>query len=287
MGTRPQGPSDLLSDDRMGELRDAEGGTGEGAGREGDGREGDGQEGNGREGNGWGEGRRWRRRGRCRRDTVGGMAPPALRLFLVRHGESPSNREMRYLGRRDEPLTATGVRQAECLAEALAGLRVAAVHASPLERASATGRRIAEALGLALVTEARLIEQCFGDWEGLTRAEAAARGSEEREQLLRWERDPEAAPPGGESLAAVESRVLALVADLAAAHPGAWVTLVSHVSPIKALLCAAMGVPLTAARRLFLDPGTLSVVDWGESPVVRLFNAHGHLGWRQARWMEH
>jgi hypothetical protein len=39
------------------------------------------------------------------------------------------------------------------------------------------------------------------------------------------------------------------------------------------------------ARRLFLDPGTLTVVDWGEAPVVRLFNAHGHLGWREARWM--
>jgi broad specificity phosphatase PhoE len=214
------------------------------------------------------------------------MAPPALRLFLVRHGESPSNRELRYLGRRDEPLTEAGVRQAECLAVALADLPLQAVYASPLERAAQTGRRIAERLGLPLVAEPRLLEQRFGDWEGLTRAEVAARGGEERERLLRWEGDPQVPPPGGESLAAVEARVLALLADLSAAHPGAWVTLVSHVSPIKALLCAALAVPLTAARRLFLDPGTLSVIDWGESPVVRLFNAHGHLGWRQARWMQ-
>jgi broad specificity phosphatase PhoE len=75
------------------------------------------------------------------------------------------------------------------------------------------------------------------------------------------------------------------LADLGAAHPGAWVTLVSHVGPIKVLLCTALAVPLTAARRLFLDPGTLSVIDWGESPVMRLYNAHGHLGWREARWM--
>lgn len=215
------------------------------------------------------------------------MPARPLRLFLVRHGESPSNRELRYLGRRDEPLTEAGVRQAECLAAALAGLALAAVYASPLQRATETGRLIAEGAGLPLVAEPRLIEQCFGEWEGLTRAELLARGGEDRERLLRWESDADAAPPGGESLTSVETRMRSLLADLAAAHQagGAPVALVSHVSPIKALLCAALGAPLLTARRLFLDPGTLSVVDWSDTPVVRLFNAHGHLGWREARWM--
>ncbi|HLX09410.1 MAG TPA: histidine phosphatase family protein [Thermoanaerobaculia bacterium] len=213
------------------------------------------------------------------------MAPPALRLFLVRHGESPSNRDMRYLGSRDEPLTATGVRQAECLAAALSDLPLAAVYSSPLQRAEQTGKRIAERLRVPLLAEPRLLEQCFGEWEGLTRTEVLERGGADRDLLLRWERDPDTAPPGGDSLAAVETRVRALLVELAAAHAGAWVTLVSHVGPIKALLCAALAVPLTAARRMFLDPGTLSVIDWGESPVIRLFNAHGHLGWREARWM--
>jgi broad specificity phosphatase PhoE len=213
------------------------------------------------------------------------MAAPALRLFLIRHGESASNRELRYLGSRDEPLTEAGERQAECLAAALSGLPLVAVYASPLQRAEQTGRRIAERLCLPLLAEPRLREQRFGEWEGLTRAEVLGRGGAERELLLRWERDPDTAPPGGDSLAAVEQRVRALLDDLATAHPGAWVALVSHVGPIKALLCAALAVPLTAARRLFLDPGTLSVIDWDEAPVIRLFNAHGHLGWREARWM--
>lgn len=223
-----------------------------------------------------------------------------LRLFLVRHGESASNREMRYLGSRDEPLTELGVQQAECLAAALAGLPIAAVYASPLRRAAATGERIAAGLGLPLSQEPRLREQGFGEWEGLTRAEVADRGAADREQLRRWEGDAAEAPPGGDSMAVVEGRMRSLVGDLAPVHPGGWVVLVSHVGPIKALLCAAMAVPLSAARRLFLDPGTLSVVDWGgdsERPVgsagpagpagsvVRLFNAHGHLGWREARWM--
>ena len=79
--------------------------------------------------------------------------------------------------------------------------------------------------------------------------------------------------------------MLDLIGDLSREHQGDWIVLVSHVGPIKALLCAALGVPLAAARHLFLDPATLSVVDWGDHPVVRLFNAHGHLGWDSARWM--
>jgi broad specificity phosphatase PhoE len=62
------------------------------------------------------------------------------------------------------------------------------------------------------------------------------------------------------------------------------VILVSHVGPIKTLLCAALGLPLTSARRLFLDPATVSVIDWGEAPVVRVFNSQAHPGFADARW---
>jgi broad specificity phosphatase PhoE len=210
------------------------------------------------------------------------MRDPLLRLLLVRHGEVLSNRELRYVGSRDEPLAESGVEQAGRLAEALAPLPVAAVYSSPLGRARETGERIAGARRLALRVEPRLREQSFGDWEGLTRAEVLAR---DPERLLGWEADLATAPPGGEPLTEVQERVLTLIGDLARDHRGEWVVLVSHVGPIKALLCAALGAPLATARHMFLDPATLSVVDWDERPVVRLFNAHGHLGWEAARWM--
>lgn len=209
---------------------------------------------------------------------------PRHRLFLIRHGETAANREMRYVGTSDVPLSEAGCGQAEGLAATLSGLPVAAVYASPLRRAQETGGRIAVALGLALSTSAGLAEQSFGDWEGLTRAEVLARG--DGDPLHRWEGDPGLAPPGGESLAAVQARIVGLVEELAAAHAdGAWLALVSHVGPIKALLCAALGAPLATARRFFLDPGTVSVVDWGATPVVRLFNAHGPLDLAGARWI--
>jgi len=43
--------------------------------------------------------------------------------------------------------------------------------------------------------------------------------------------------------------------------------------------------PLSGVQHLWLDPATVSVVDWCARPVVRLINAHGHLGWTTARWM--
>lgn len=205
-----------------------------------------------------------------------------LRLFMVRHGETPFNREMRYLGTTDEPLSPDGVQQAERLASSLGRLQLQAVYASPLSRAAETGRRIAEACRVDLRLEPRLREQAFGEWEGLTRSEVLER---DQDRLLRWEADLGLAPPGGESLLSVQERTLAVIDDLARVHPGEWITLVSHVGPIKALLCAALDAPLATARRMFLDPGTVTVLDWGRHPVVRLFNAHGHLDWESARWM--
>jgi probable phosphoglycerate mutase len=208
-----------------------------------------------------------------------------LRLFLIRHGEAAANTEMRYLGTRDDPLTERGAEQARLLARALAELPIQAVYSSPLSRATATADPIASALGLPVRPEARLREAAFGEWEGLTRAEVMARGAADCELLARWECDAAAAPPSGESLAEVAGRVRDLVRDLAEGHAGASIALVSHVTPIKALIASALGAPLESARRFFLDPATVSVVDWGDTPLVRLINAHGHLGWTRARWM--
>lgn len=216
------------------------------------------------------------------RDNLRSLSAPILRLLLARHGEIPSNREFRYVGSLDEPLAAAGLEQADRLAAALASLPVRAVYSSPLLRTRETARRIAAAHELPLRLEPRLREQAFGEWEGLTRAQVL---ESDGERLRGWEGDLSLAPPGGESLAAVQARMLDLVGELALDHTGDCLVLVSHVGPIKALLCAALGVPLAAARHMFLDPATLSVVDWGAHPVVRLFNAHGHLGWDAARWM--
>jgi len=221
------------------------------------------------------------------------MPTSFVRLFLVRHAEAIANPELRYLGSRDDPLTARGQWQALQLAQAFTPLALAAVYTSPLQRAVATATPIAEAHSMSSIPEPRLVEAAMGTWEGLRRAEILARSPDDAAHHQRWEADPTCAPPGGESLAAVQARVVACVRDLSERHTGAAVVLVSHVGPIKALLCTAMDVPLTTAQRMFLDSATISVIDWGADAIewgvpalLRLYNAHYHLGWAAAQWMQ-
>ncbi|MEJ2109307.1 MAG: histidine phosphatase family protein [Acidobacteriota bacterium] len=209
-----------------------------------------------------------------------------VRLFIIRHGQTADNVQMRYLGRRDEPLTDTGRMQAGRVAEALSPFPVQAVYSSPLIRAADTAARIKEACHATLFKDERLIEGSFGCWEGLRRDEVIQRGSPDVDLLARWESDASGAPPGGESLKDIQTRVISLVKDLEDLWSGKSIALVSHVGPIKALLAGALDIPLEATRHLFLDPCSISVVDWGKHPFVRLFNSHAHLGWSTPRWVE-
>jgi probable phosphoglycerate mutase len=212
---------------------------------------------------------------------------PTTRLLLVRHGETLANRDFRYIGKRDDVLTDLGRSQAAALAEALSILPVAAVYSSPRQRTRDTAQPIATRHQLPVQVLPELVEGSFGAWEGLSRAEVLALGAEDERLLRTWEADPEMAPPGGESFAAIQRRVLAAVERLAQVHPDQTIVLVSHVGPIKVLLCSALGAPLSSLFQIFLDPATISVVDWRQPrPTVRLFNSHAHLGWSHARWMQ-
>ena len=213
--------------------------------------------------------------------------PTTTRLYLIRHGETLANRSFRYIGRRDDALSETGVRQAAELATALASLPISAVISSPLQRARKTAQAIAEARQLEVELTPELRECDFGAWEGLTRAEVLARGPEEAQLFQAWERDATLAPPEGESFTALQQRVCTYVNELARMHAGQTLALVSHVGPIKVLLASALEAPLWASFRIFLDPATISVVDWQDNghALVRLVNSHAHLGWTNARWM--
>src|SRR5919197_3320347 len=129
----------------------------------------------------------------------------SFRLFVVRHGETAWTRERRYTGARDTPLNEAGRRQCEAVALALASTQPAVIYASPLERARASAEVIAKPHRLSVEPEPAFREMSFGDWEGLTRAEVAARFPHEYET---WRTSPERFQrPGAETVPAVAERV--------------------------------------------------------------------------------
>jgi len=198
-------------------------------------------------------------------------------LLLVRHGETPLSAEKRFSGRGDASLTDRGLEQARAVAARLSSYRdVAAVVSSPLRRAMQTASVVAAELGLDVVAEEGLMETDFGSWEGATFAEVRTRWPKE---MQAWLDDPAVAPPGGESFVATFARVTAARERLLRSYDGDRVVVVSHVTPIKAIVREALGAPAQALYRMHLDPASLTTVDWyADGPaVVRGLNDVSHL----------
>jgi ribonuclease H / adenosylcobalamin/alpha-ribazole phosphatase len=210
-------------------------------------------------------------------------APPSLddatRLILVRHGETAFTTQGRYSGRGDVPLSEQGEAQAMAAAGRVSGIArdVAAVVTSPLSRCTRTAELIAaEVGGVAVTVMPDLIECDFGEWEGLTFAEAQDR---DPAAMQAWLDSPRVAPPGGESFETVAKRVQAAMGTLLRSYPSEVVVVVSHVSPIKLILRDALAAGDDFLHRMFLDAAGVSTMDvWPDGGVaVRSVNETAHL----------
>lgn len=211
--------------------------------------------------------------------ATGWMSPsaPPTTTVLLRHGETPLSVDMRFSGRGDVDLTDAGVVESELAARCLRARRdVHAVVSSPLRRARRTAQIVASALGLPLLVEDGFRETDFGDWEGLTFAEARAGWPDE---LAAWTVDPSMAPPGGESFADVAARVEQARRNLLERFPRKTILVVSHVTPIKTLVRLALDAPPAALHRMHLDSACLAEIDWYDdgAAVVRSLNDTHHL----------
>ena len=92
----------------------------------------------------------------------------AIRLLLVRHGETIWNAESRLIGLTDLPLSEGGSQQAAQLTARLAGEGIDSIYASDLQRAAQTAAAIGDGCGVRPQADPRLREMDFGEWEGLT-----------------------------------------------------------------------------------------------------------------------
>ena len=195
------------------------------------------------------------------------------RIILIRHGETEWNREGRIQGYHgDSPLTANGRAQAQRLAARLREEELSALHASDSERAVQTAAPIVAALGLAIVPDAALRERNYGDFEGWTYAEL----ERERPDAYRKfrSRDPDYAPPAGESGARFRDRILAALERIAAAAVGGCAAVVTHGGVLGVMYRHVNGAAPDSKReyslhnasinRLLYANGRWSIEAWGD-----------------------
>jgi len=199
-----------------------------------------------------------------------------LRLFVVRHGETAWSRERRFAGSRDVALEPEGLRQCEAVARALASQVVAAVYASPLERARASAELIAKPHRLPVEIDPAFGEMAFGEWEGLTREEVAARFPAAYEE---WRHAPHLVRiAGGETLSQVAERARGAVQALAATHTGETIVLVTHAIVTRLIVLDALGLGPERLWTVDATPAGITEIEYepGWATVHRM-NTLAHL----------
>jgi len=182
------------------------------------------------------------------------------RFFLIRHAANDTSGHS-FAGRMPGVhLNEEGHAQAEALAARFAGMDIAAVASSPLERALETAAPIATVLGLRASSREEFLELDCGDWTGRGFDTLADDPGFRRFNRLR----SCSGPPGGETMLQAQARFIAGLESLRRDHPDAAVVVVSHGDMIRAALAHCLGMPLDVMLRLEVSMGSVSIVEIGE-----------------------
>ncbi|MGF6572364.1 Broad specificity phosphatase PhoE [Paraburkholderia fungorum] len=180
-----------------------------------------------------------------------------LRLLLVSHASTAAQRAGRF-PIDDDALDARSIGETEAVRARMAFSGDAAAFVSP----AVCARETASALGLAATVDEALADINYGRWRGQRLIDIA---NEAPQELAAWTRDPDAAPPGGESFAALVKRVGAWLdalnpttADHASNHPR-HVVAVTHAPLLRAAIVHALGASPEIFARIEIAP--LSLVE--------------------------
>ncbi|MDA5543008.1 2,3-diphosphoglycerate-dependent phosphoglycerate mutase GpmB [Yersinia rochesterensis] len=187
-----------------------------------------------------------------------------LQVYLVRHGETIWNAARRIQGQSDSPLTDTGVRQAELVAQRVRSQGITHIITSDLGRTKQTAQIIADACRLTIVEDPRLRELNMGVLE--TRPIESLTPEEEQWRKQMVNGTAGARIPEGESMAELGRRMHAALNSCRELPEGSKPLLVSHGMALGCLLSTLLGLPAHAERRLRLRNCSLSRVDYQESP---------------------
>lgn len=181
-------------------------------------------------------------------------------IYLIRHGETDWNLQQRYQGQQDIPLNATGIKQAQAIADKLNGKSFKALYSSDLKRAMQTAEEIAKKVNLPITTYDALREINQGDWEGQFIKDVLKK---QGEQVRAVYMNPYTArKPGGESIAEVAERVYRCLDFLSEEHDNETIIVVSHGLAIATILCKVRNLPLEMAIKNIPENTGVEVIIW-------------------------
>ena len=179
-------------------------------------------------------------------------------IVAIRHG--PVAADGICYGRWNPPVVNPPQADADTILLALPrGGEAVRIVSSPADRCLAIAMRLAARLGLAVTEDPRIAELSMGDWEGkawewIERHD----GDRLRGWMERWQ---VAAPPGGESLADLEARVRAAVADADPRGPTLWITHAGVIRGLRVLHHTAAWHEAMQARVPHLSPERFAMDD--------------------------
>ncbi len=172
-----------------------------------------------------------------------------MKIWILRHGETDWNVQWRMQGQTDIPLNEKGKAQAQEAAERLKNTKFDAVYSSPLVRARETAETIAAPHGLHVITDDRLKEMAFGEFEGTTPEYNKINPNRE----LFFTAPEKYIPSGGETIEEAEERSGDFVRSLKTKDYEN-VLVVTHGALARALIGAVKNLP----PEKFWDTGVLS-----------------------------
>ncbi|QDS96049.1 Alpha-ribazole phosphatase [Roseimaritima multifibrata] len=194
----------------------------------------------------------------------------ALKIFIMRHGETEWSVSGKHTGRVDIPLTENGEREARQLGKRLASTTFDHVLVSPLQRARQTCD-LADC-GARAETEPDLIEWNNGDYEGQTHTDIFKKRPD-------WNLFRDGCPHG-ESPADISARADRLIKRLVTLDGN--VALFSHSHFGRVLGVRWIGLPVQAGQHFILNTASLSVLCYQHenvaAPAIESWNNHGSYG---------
>ena len=193
------------------------------------------------------------------------------KLYLIRHGETDYNSELRFQGQIDIPLNWKGIEQAEKVADFLKDIPLQVIYTSTLQRARTTAEIIGKAKGIKPQETDALREMSFGIWENMNSKDIQKNYAKE------W-KDFFASPasttiPQGESMSEVQKRAYPVVQQILDEHPEGDVAFVAHGGIIRVLICTMLGLDLNRAWHLHVGNASITCFYyWGRSYTLDYAN---------------